>query len=202
MRVTDQIGHTVPGLPPKGAPLQVTGPNFRAGGVEGRPRPSDSWRTPPDLYARLDEEFRFVVDVACERDNCLAPFGLFHDEGIDALTWQWSITGGAVWCNPPYSRIRPWLEHASEEGRRCVVVVLAPVDTSTRWWLECVAKEAAEVRFLTGRVKFHLANGCGEHKTGRGGGGLVTGSALVIYSPTGGPPRYSYMPARARSANP
>lgn len=183
----------------------MSGPlNFRAGGVEGRPRPKDRWRTPPDLYARLDAEFGFALDAACDSDNKVAQWGICRDLGDDALRREWHRylgvkpgKGGAVWCNPPYSNMRPWLERGRAEGRHVTVVMLVPADTSTRWWRDLVAADASEVRFLTGRPKFHLPEG-GEHKTKRSGGGLTVPAALVIYRPAGGPPHYGYMDARLR----
>lgn len=169
--------------------------SYRAGSREGRPDRKDDWRTPPELYAALDQEFRFCVDVACESHNRLAHAGIHADEGGDALLLPWDIYGGAVWCNPPYSRIRPWLEQALRASRLVPVVMLIPADTSTRWWLECVACDAHEVRFLVGRVRFLHPDGTG-HKTARSGGGLMMPSAIVVYHPAGGPPQYSYMPAR------
>lgn len=171
-------------------------PNYRSGGREGRPAPKDDWRTPPDLYARLDSEFRFALDAACEAHNQLAPNGLRADEGMDGLLLPWHTYGGAVWCNPPYSNVRPWLERALVASRLVPVVLAITADTSTRWWLECVAHEASEIRFLTGRVKFLLPDGA-RHETKCGGGGLTTPSAIVVYRPSGGPPRYSYIPAKA-----
>lgn len=165
--------------------------SYRAGGREGRPARKDDWRTPPELYERLDREFHFVLDAACEKHNQLAPAGIRADEGGDALLIPWDTYGGAVWCNPPYSRIRPWLEQALRACKIVPVVMLIPADTSTRWWLECVAYDAHEVRFVVGRVRFRHPDGS-LHTTKRSGGGLTTPSAIVVFHPAGGPPRYSY----------
>lgn len=154
---------------------------------------TDAWRTPPDLYTILDAEFGFLVDAACESHNQLAPIGLCADRGEDALLLPWHARGGPVWCNPPYSRIRPWLEQGIRAGRVVPVVMLIPADTSTRWWFECVAHLASEVRFLVGRVRFRAADGAPHQPRGGGGSGLSTPSVLVIYRPSGGPPRYSYI---------
>lgn len=169
--------------------------SYKQGGREGRPERKDDWRTPPDFYARLDREFGFYLDAACETHNQLAPRGICADRGEDALLTPWQAGGGPVWCNPPYSRIRPWLEQALRAACTVPVVMLIPADTSTRWWLECVAHAAAEVRFLVGRVRFRHPDGS-LHTTKKQGGGLTTPSAIVVYRPSGGPPRYSYMEAR------
>ena len=165
--------------------------NYRAGGTEGRPKGRDEWRTPPELYAALNQEFRFALDAACTSQNCLAPLGLYRDYGKDAFEDPWS--GGPVWCNPPYSGqggVRPWIERATE--CETVAVLLLSADTSTRWWHEVVAQRASEVRFVVGRLRFLMPNG-DQHYTKRKGGGLTTPSAIVVFRPEGGPPSYSYI---------
>jgi phage N-6-adenine-methyltransferase len=169
-------------------------PSWRAGGPEGRPAPKDDWRTPPELYQRLEREFHFALDAACSAANRLAPAGL-EVERCDALAEPWPLPG-AIWLNPPYSDVKPWLDRAREAGLRVPVVCLIPADTSTRWWWDFVACSASEVRFLRGRVRFHVADGAGIHKTKGGGGSTIGPSAVVVYSPAGGPPRYTYMLSR------
>ncbi len=51
------------------------------------------WLTPPDLYARLDAEFKFDFD-AC-------PYPL--PDGFDGLTCEWGLSS---YCNPPFGSIR------------------------------------------------------------------------------------------------
>lgn len=173
---------------------------WRAGGTEGRPVPKDSWRTPPELYARLDAEFHFALDAACTRANCLAPAGLYDGE-VDALATPWHLLApsAAIWLNPPYSNVRPWLRKAREASRRgCMVACLIPADTSTRWWSDLAARDASEIRFLVGRVRFHAEDGSGEHHTKGSGGSAIGPSAIAIYAADGGPPRHTYMPARVR----
>lgn len=167
--------------------------NWRAGGTEGRPTPKDDWRTPPELYARLDAEFHFGLDAACTRENCLAPTGL-SIEDVDSLAVPW--TGrGAIWLNPPYSNVRPWLRKAREAGRLVPVVCLVTSDTGCNWWRDLVAHEASEVRFLVGRMRFLRPDGTtNASKSSRGE--VARASALIIYSPAGGTPRYSYMETR------
>lgn len=175
-------------------------PNYRHGGREGRPARKDDWRTPPELYARLNAEFNFALDAACETHNQLAPIGIRADKGEDGLliSWHAIACGKTVFCNPPYSNVRPWLEQAIRcRNAGSPAVLLVTADTSTRWCLEAVAHEATEVRFLTGRVKFLLPDGT-RHDTQRCGGGLTTPSAIVVYRPAGGPPTYTYIPAVIR----
>lgn len=153
--------------------------------------PKDRWRTPKPFYDRQNEEFEFFIDAACESDNCLAPFGVYFDQGMDAFTFDWSSIpkGSAVWCNPPYSNVKPFLELALRTSRKYGLkwVFLINVDTSTLWWNNLVRDRATEVRFVAGRIKFWLQDGSTT-------GGNTAPSAVVVYDPfKQGPTKYSYM---------
>lgn len=62
--------------------------------------------------------------------------------------------GRRVFCNPPYSNIRPFLERAKEAD---VAVFLVPARTDTRWFHEIILPHAREIRFIKGRLKFGTA---------------------------------------------
>lgn len=72
--------------------------------------------TPVEVFRPLDERFGpFTVDVAASRAN--AKCGRYYDRATDGLAQQWASE--RVWCNPPYSAIRPWVEKAwTEIGQR------------------------------------------------------------------------------------
>ncbi len=112
------------------------------------------WPTPPDVFARLDREFRFVLDPCATPDN--AKCARYFTREDDGLAQDWAP--GPVFMNPPYGRvIADWVAKAHEEAKRGVVVVgLLPARTDTRWWHEHVT-QASEVRFLRGRLKFGTA---------------------------------------------
>jgi hypothetical protein len=68
-----------------------------------------------------------------------------------------------VWCNPPYSNIRPWVEKAWAEwlhGDVPLVVMLLPANrTEQGWWQDLVEPwrdrdGAPSVEFLRGRTRF------------------------------------------------
>jgi len=59
-----------------------------------------------------------------------------------------------VFCNPPYSRVGPWLEKVAEQP--ALAVFLLPARTDTAWWHRW-APLADEVRFLRGRLRFGSA---------------------------------------------
>ena len=84
--------------------------------VRGSRSHIDDRATSPELFARLDERFHFSIDVAAALHNtkCVRYF----DIADDGLACDWCDE--RVWCNPPYSDIRPWLEKAWFECDLCV----------------------------------------------------------------------------------
>lgn len=125
------------------------------------------WRTPRALFDALDAEFRFTTDVAASRENALCAH--FFDAERDALRQEW--IGRRAYCNPPYKLAAEFLRKAAEENARGVTtVLLIPARTDTSYWWKH-ALQAAEIRFLPGRLKF-------------GGGGENSApfpSAVVIF---------------------
>lgn len=108
------------------------------------------WLTPPDLYAKLNEEFKFDFDPC--------PYPL--PEEFDGLTCEW---GQSSYCNPPFGSIMhegkkkgptAWMKKALVEwkkGKR--VVVVHPVDKWVLLMLKEILGENAKVRNL-GDVKW------------------------------------------------
>lgn len=110
------------------------------------------WRTPPEVFAPLYEEFRFTLDPCTTADN---PLGLpkFYTEAENGLEQSWS--GERVFMNPPYGReVAAWVRRARVEADRGALVVgLLPASTDLVWWHEDVIGHA-EVRYIRGRVRF------------------------------------------------
>lgn len=93
----------------------------------------DCWQTPLWLFDALDIEFGFWLDSAASDKNALCAHWL--TEADDALNSEW-VSHGAIWNNPPYSNIRPWVEKAAEQciQQRQTVVMLVPEDMSVGWF--------------------------------------------------------------------
>lgn len=137
----------------------------------------DRWQTPLEVFTALDLEFGFYLDAAADHQNALC--ARYLTEADDALSAEWE-SYGAIWCNPPYSAITPWVEKAAEQCRaqHQLVVMLLPADTSTGWFSLALAT-ADEIRFITdGRLSFINA---GTGKPGKNGNSK--GSMLVIWRP-------------------
>ena len=102
---------------------------------------SDHWATPPNVYAILNEEFHFAFD----------PCPLNSNE--DGLKVEWF---GAVYCNPPYSKIPEFIKKGLYHLANLdvsLLVYLLPARTDTAWFHDYCLK-ASEIRFLRGRLKF------------------------------------------------
>ena len=112
------------------------------------------WRTPPELFNLLNDEFRFTCDLAASDDNTPVSDNYFTEEH-SAFAHHWY---GTCYCNPPYGRgVGLWIEKALREAMagRATTVMLLPVRTDTRWFHEYIwPYRQVEVRFLKGRLKF------------------------------------------------
>jgi site-specific DNA-methyltransferase (adenine-specific) len=104
-------------------------------------------RTPEDLYRQLDEEFHFDFDPCPNNPT------------FDGLKVEW---GKSNYVNPPYANKTPWILKAIEESRKGkTVVMLLPVDTSTRWFHDLILTYADEIRFIRGRLRFSQSSKVG-----------------------------------------
>lgn len=111
---------------------------------------SDLWSTPTWLFKELDTEFGFTVDVCATAEN--AKCTRYFTPQTDGLKQDWQ---GVCWMNPPYGRqIQHWVRKAYFSCLAgATVVCLLPARTDTAWWHTYV-KQASEIRFLRGRLKF------------------------------------------------
>ena len=116
----------------------------------------DERATTQAVFGPLDERFRFTVDVAASEEN--AKLDRYFDREADGLSRSWA--GERVWCNPPYSDIRPWLEKAWAEQAELVVMLLPANRTEQGWWQDLVEpyrdQQGSRLRteFVRGRTRF------------------------------------------------
>lgn len=150
------------------------------------PKASDFWRTPSDLFAALDSEFMFGVDLAADQENhlCLGwlgPGGVQED--AFAASWEDVLVDAAcdaAFLNPPYSECERWLARCAEQIEdmpSCVIVVLVPYTPDTRWWRHTA--RAVEIREIPHRVRYLKADG-------QTAAGAMFPSAIVVFRPQPG----------------
>lgn len=112
-----------------------------------------------EMFNPLHERYGFTIDVAAQPHNAKLPrFFTPEDDGL-AQSWR----GERVWCNPPYSDIRPWVEKAHAGAARLVVMLLPANRTEQGWWQEFIepfrdldshAPNFLTIKFLPGRPRF------------------------------------------------
>ncbi len=108
------------------------------------------------------DRFGFTVDAAASAGN--AKLARFWTRADDGLAQSWA--GERVWCNPPYSVIRPWVEKAWAEAEAAeLIVMLLPANrTEQGWWQDLIEPQRDRpgsplaVEFLRGRLRFVAAN--------------------------------------------
>jgi hypothetical protein len=145
----------------------------------------DDRETPPCVFAPLDLEFHFTLDVAAARHNAkcaryyalgassvqrrqgslwdVPPVGDVGALAEDGLAQEWGANE-VIWCNPPFSDIEPWVAKATDCS--ATVVMLLPANRCEQpWWQRyvewCRDGRAGwiriETRFLEGRRSFLYA---------------------------------------------
>lgn len=149
-----------------------------------------NWRTPPDLFLALDNEFDFTLDAAAdERSHLtpewLGPGGRSPDALDPAVRWC-----GRIFLNPPYSKkekmpIEPWLKKCWLESLAgATIVALIPFSPQTEWYRQYVYGHgmmpphcAVEERRLPYRVSYLRPDG-----SPAGNAGVNT--AIIVWKPT------------------
>jgi phage N-6-adenine-methyltransferase len=111
---------------------------------------ADEWETPASLFAELDREFCFTLDLAALPHNAKCP--RYYTPGMNSLKRMW---GGTCFLNPPYGKeLGRWVRKAHESALcGAVIVCLLPARTDTAWFHAYVLPYA-ELRFLKGRLQF------------------------------------------------
>lgn len=109
-----------------------------------------NWRTPRYLFDELHREFAFTLDGASEDGNALLPLA---STAANPVAWG----KHRVFCNPPWSNIRPFIEQAPEAA---LAVFLVPARTNVAWFHRAL-ELGASVRFFRSRPRFELP---GNHK--------------------------------------
>ncbi|AUR96579.1 DNA N-6-adenine-methyltransferase [Vibrio phage 1.226.O._10N.261.48.E5] len=109
----------------------------------------DLWMTPGFIFDYYNRRFNFTCDVAASCENALCES--FYTEEDNSLSQDWFMVN---WCNPPYSKIMPWVEKAvSEMSNGNKTVMLIPADTSVKWF-KLAFDNCSECHFISGRLSF------------------------------------------------
>lgn len=156
----------------------------------------DTWRTPLYFFDWLDRRFNFTLDGCATAENCLVRGFLDNDlayigkgsaicedfcgEYLDSAIRAFSYLPIAIFVNPPYSDVTPFIKQAKrlrDVGH--TVVMLLNNDKSTQWYRQHIHNVANEViDIIGGRIAFvHPITG--EEIKGNSKGQMV-----VVFDPT------------------
>ena len=111
-----------------------------------------TWETPQDFFNKLNDIFSFNLDACAENET--AKVDNYFTIEDDALIQDWE---GVVWCNPPYGREQiKFINKGLEEHRKhgSTIVFLIPARPDTKVWQDVIFKNASQVCFIKGRLKF------------------------------------------------
>lgn len=108
----------------------------------GRGR-KQNWTTPRSFFDPLHAEFGFTMDGASEPGN-----GLLSKASTAETPLSWDDE--RVFCNPPWSNIRPFVELAASAE---IAVLLVPARTNAKWFHRAL-ELGAVVRYFPGRLSF------------------------------------------------
>lgn len=135
---------------------------------------TDNFNTPWFFFEQLNDIFNFTVDVACDSTNKKCFRAFCYDSGYDGLEESWRDE--RVFCNPPFSEKKKWIEKAiyEVEKNQCpVVCMILPLNCmSTIFFYDLVIKGGYLYEITKARVDF-LDNGTKEKASGNNSGTVI-----------------------------
>lgn len=94
--------------------------------------------TPPDVFAWLDDQFRFTVDVASTHANALCEKHYTREDNGLAQSWH----GERAFMNPPFGKsIGEWVAKARStviSHENSLVACVLPARVDAEWWQQNV----------------------------------------------------------------
>jgi phage N-6-adenine-methyltransferase len=112
-----------------------------------------NWNTPKWLFDKLNAFYNFTTDPSTVEDNPLGCPIFFTPQtnGLDSSKWE-----DAVYINPEYSNIKPWVNEAYKyfTNTKNSVVLLVPSRTGNRLWQDLIFPTANLICFIRGRLRF------------------------------------------------
>lgn len=114
-------------------------------------KPNDQYFTPKEIFEALG--LVFDTDPAHPPYETSVPCKKYYTEADDGLAQPWE---GLVWCNPPYSKPKPWIEKFLKHGNGVMLVQIAKSLATDQIWLEA---DAVCIPANGARFKFDLPDG-------------------------------------------
>lgn len=141
-------------------------PLFPDMNVPTRPFTSDDWGTPLWVAAGLVELWGEVALDPCSNEWSSFPAKTKVMLPNDGLAMDWD-SFETMFCNPPYSKPKPWVERCAARGQRGLetitivpeTVMLLKHDHTTEWWPPV---KTADLWLLPDkRIKYETPGGAG-----------------------------------------
>jgi hypothetical protein len=111
---------------------------------------NDDWYTPKFIFDAL--QLTFDIDVAAPPGGIdWIPAKRFYTMADDGLSQPWD---GLVWCNPPFSKLTPWVDRFIEHGNG---VLLTPFGRSK--WLDRIWDSNATILNLPTTMRWLKPDG-------------------------------------------
>lgn len=138
----------------------------------------DDYETPPELFKKLDDCFRFDLDAAASVSNAYCSEYWSKGGEPDALEGDdWDcVRALSIFCNPPFSKKEEFLKRgiASRNDNYVTVFLLPNNARSTKWWNDYIVHADLLIN-LTPRVNYCI--NAIEKK------GVAFDSCAVVYYP-------------------
>jgi phage N-6-adenine-methyltransferase len=115
----------------------------------------DSWQTPPQIFAALNDVFHFSLDAAASDLHHLCE--LYFTMDNDALSTDWgayleenNAPTRTVWVNPPFSNMGSFIDTAIRQSKKGITTVLVSNWDHSSAWCSRALMGASEVWLVTG----------------------------------------------------
>jgi len=109
---------------------------------------SDEWETPQWLFDALNHEFGFTLDGAATKENTKCAV---YNTRLQAIGSLWDVN--TVFCNPPYSNIKEFVD-AALLSPGTTVLLLPAGRTDNDWFHRLTRSPRATFRYFRKRVAF------------------------------------------------
>ena len=122
---------------------------------KGNTTERDNWRTPDELFNKLNEQYGFRFDCCALPHNAKCQDFSSNFEAVESIN-------GTAWMNPPFSTelVRKMFEHFFKVVSRGVAIYRGD-NIETGVWQDVILEHADWVFVPKGRVKYYGHDGGG-----------------------------------------
>ena len=141
----------------------------------------DALQTPPYLFSWLDRKFHFDVDLAANAEHHFCE-SYFTQEN-SAFDWDWMEFGERGFCNPPYSKIDPWVAKAIDEAKNGFTTVMLIPEINGEERYASILEHCKTIVHIVGRIGFVRPDDGTEYKNNNRGSVILEFGAKYFDTP-------------------